>query len=368
MCNEYPTNLIFWENGTSSDYLYGSSIDFSSLNNVVFENSLMPSSVIIHSWNSLVDYQGNRVSTNLPLLEKSGIYQIEIDLNSFPEQSVYTQISFYDIAKTRIKTINIKESRCTFIYPKNSFSYRIDLINAGLHHFVFHEIRLREIAEVSKETQAKKIKLESFPNKIFDISKVTNFVSYKRPLNIIFNEPKKNFVPTLPKNVLKKINNLVLINDFRPFGGFYLSDDNHRDYEKELKESILRLSEKFTSLNLIGFGPISSFAALFYHQYSLTNVSSYVSDDFLGSLDNFERIQNLSPSLSKYLMNFFQENKFLPTDSIKDSVKIYFRVKNNLSSDHFFISKLLSTIPRLKNLPFSELNKTEMGNLNFNHA
>ncbi|OIM20892.1 hypothetical protein ATX59_07255 [Oenococcus oeni] len=67
-------------------------------------------------------------------------------------------------------------------------------------------------------------------------------------------------------------------------------------------------------------------------------------------------------------MNLFQENKFFSAYSINDSIKIYFRVKNNLSADHFFISKLLSTIPRLKNLPFAELNKTEMGNLNFSHA
>ncbi len=368
MDNKYPTNLIFWKNGTSSDYLYGSSIDFSSLNRVVFVNSLMPSSMIIHSWNSLVDYQANRVSADLPLLEKSGVYKIEIDLKSFPEKSVYTQISFYDIAKIKIKTINIKGSSDTFFYPKNSFSYRIDLINAGLHRFIFHEIRLRKICDSSKNFKVKTMGEESPANKIFNISEIINFVSSKKSLNIIFNEPKNNFVPRLPQDIFEKINNLVLINDFRPFAGFYLSDSNYLDYEKELEETIFKLSQKFASINLIGFGPISSFAALFYRQHFSMNASAYITDDFLNSVNDFDQIQNLNPVLSKYLMSFFQKNNLLSSGSTNNPIKIYFQAKSSLSADRFFTNKLISTVPRLKELPFTSLNKTESRNRNYNNV
>ena len=49
--------------------MYGTKLRFNQ-DNIYFENPLMPSGTIIHSWYMLTDFAENRVSPKLPILKK----------------------------------------------------------------------------------------------------------------------------------------------------------------------------------------------------------------------------------------------------------------------------------------------------------
>ena len=128
---------ITWKKVHKSTFMYGSKLKFNN-NFVSMDNSLMPSGMVIHEWNMLSSYTTNKQVPSLPLLKKGSNYKIKFDYDVIPEKSVYFKIVLYKKNGEKIKTMIIEDDDSEFEYPKDAYSYKIELMNAGFQHLQFY--------------------------------------------------------------------------------------------------------------------------------------------------------------------------------------------------------------------------------------
>lgn len=128
-------------------YLFASSISYHSPSYISFENKLMPSGQIIHEWSSAWNYQGYRVQPALPLLKRGHRYRLSREMNSYPEASVFLKIIFYDRYDQEVGDLIEREESLDFLYPLDAYSYKVQLLSAGVESLEFHYLSLAEITE-----------------------------------------------------------------------------------------------------------------------------------------------------------------------------------------------------------------------------
>lgn len=134
---------ITWKKVHKSTFMYGSKLKFNN-NFVSMDNSLMPSGMVIHEWNMLSSYTTNKQVPSLPLLKKGSNYKIKFDYDVIPEKSVYFKIVLYKKNGEKIKTMIIEDDDSEFEYPKDAYSYKIELMNAGFQHLQFYRIIIED--------------------------------------------------------------------------------------------------------------------------------------------------------------------------------------------------------------------------------
>ena len=130
-------------------YLYGSTIIFHSLDQVYFENKLMASGQTIHEWSSSWNYQGDRQVPSLPLIKRGRPYSLTRDMTSYPSESVFLKLIFFDRYNKKVGNIVERSDKMAFTYPKEAYSYKVQLLSAGVESFEFHCLRIEEILEES---------------------------------------------------------------------------------------------------------------------------------------------------------------------------------------------------------------------------
>ncbi|MGW9987219.1 accessory Sec system protein Asp3 [Staphylococcus cohnii] len=128
---------ITWKKVHKNTFMYGAKLRFNN-NFVSMDNSLMPSGMVIHEWNMLSNYTTNKQVPSLPLLKKGNNYKIKFDYDVIPERSVYFKIILYKKNGEKIKTMIIEDDDIEFEYPKDAYSYKIELMNAGFQHLQFY--------------------------------------------------------------------------------------------------------------------------------------------------------------------------------------------------------------------------------------
>ncbi|MFG1662705.1 accessory Sec system protein Asp3 [Staphylococcus epidermidis] len=134
---------ITWKKVHKSAFMYGSKLQFNN-NFVSMDNSLMPSGMVIHEWNMLSSYTTNKQVPSLPLLKKGAIIKLSLIMMSSPEKSVYFKIVLYKKNGEKIKTMIIEDDDSEFEYPKDAYSYKIELMNAGFQHLQFYRIIIED--------------------------------------------------------------------------------------------------------------------------------------------------------------------------------------------------------------------------------
>ncbi|WP_285813509.1 accessory Sec system protein Asp3 [Staphylococcus sp. HKU1] len=134
---------IIWKKVHKSTFMYGSKLKFNN-NFVSMDNSLMPSGMVIHEWNMLSSYTTNKQVPSLPLLKKGSNYKIKFAYDVIPERSVYFKIVLYKKNGEKIKTMIIEDDDSEFEYPKDAYSYKIELMNAGFQHLQFYRIIIED--------------------------------------------------------------------------------------------------------------------------------------------------------------------------------------------------------------------------------
>lgn len=133
---------VYWNEYASASYLYGSKIHFNSKKDVEFENSLMPPGAIIKEWFSKVNYQIMRTEPSLPMIDGESNYHIKVNMEPF--DSFIIQMSFYDRYDNEAGTLIIRNPEQDFKCPLKTYSYRIQLINAGGTSLRFHSFEITE--------------------------------------------------------------------------------------------------------------------------------------------------------------------------------------------------------------------------------
>ena len=116
-------------------YWYGSTIIFHSPDQVYFENKLMASGQTIHEWSSSWNYQGDRQIPSLPLLKRGRSYSLTRDIFDRYNREVSNHVE--------------RSNKMTFTYPKEAYSYKVQLLSAGVESFEFRYLRIEEILEES---------------------------------------------------------------------------------------------------------------------------------------------------------------------------------------------------------------------------
>ncbi|EHN59938.1 accessory Sec system protein Asp3 [Oenococcus kitaharae] len=352
--NATISHIIYWTSGDSDDYLYGSSVTYSALDRVDFVNPLMPASFKIHAWQSITNFQNDRTVPQLPPLKRGHHYHIEIDAQSRPEKTLYTQIFFYTIAQEEIEMLTITDQQQDFVYPEKAFSYEVRLIKAGLHELLFHEIRISETQV--QDAQADAVEAALMPSS----SRLTSSFAHADPqlhqLNLLFTEPSKNFFQQIDPDQLPLLKNLLVINDQRPYAGFYLADEDQRDYERDFRIYISHFCQKhkLSAMNLIAYGPISSFAALYY-RHVFAHAQAYISADYLSQPADLKQYTRIGSKRQQHLSTILTDSDHQLR--LDQDCHCYLSLANLEQGVDGFIQKTVFKQARLQKLPYAELNQ-----------
>lgn len=138
---------VYWNEYGKDTYLYGSELFFHGKDDVEFRNSLMPPGTVIKRWYSKVNYQAMRIEPALPMIDGEGKYHIRLDVSAQPSDGLLLKIIFYDRYDTEAESRIIRDGEADFQCPLKTFSYEVQLINAGVTQFHFHSIVITEIAD-----------------------------------------------------------------------------------------------------------------------------------------------------------------------------------------------------------------------------
>nr|WP_263314634.1 accessory Sec system protein Asp3 [Mammaliicoccus sp. Marseille-Q6498] len=229
---------IKWKHINSSTFMYGTYLSFKE-KGTYFENSLVPSGIVINEWNMMSYYPKDKSSPTLPILEKGEIYQFKFDYDVEPESSIYFKVIYYRKDGTELDYLIVRNKSCEVTYPEEAYSYKIQMINAAAERIIFREITILESNIINDS------------NLEMNISEVINKQSDLNVRNIIFVEPSFQDLELLKKAANEFYNVILVINWDRND----MSDNI--DHLQGVFENFVNEYE----LHFIGYGPKSNIMA-----------------------------------------------------------------------------------------------------------
>lgn len=138
---------IYWNEYGKDVYLYGSEIRFHAKEDVEFKNELMPPGTVIKRWYSKTNYQMMRIEPALPMIDGEGRYHISLDASAEPEDGLILKLIFYDRYDVEAGSQIVRDGGADFQCPLKTFSYEVQLVNAGAAQFHFHSVVITEITD-----------------------------------------------------------------------------------------------------------------------------------------------------------------------------------------------------------------------------
>ena len=140
---------IYWNEYSADTYLYGAEIIYHSKKHIEYINKLMPPGTVIKKWFSKTIYQMARIEPALPMIDGEGEYVIKSEMKS-NGGGCYLRIAFFDRYDMEISSVIIRESEKIFKCPIQTYSYVLELINAGTDKIDFNYITIQEVADEEK--------------------------------------------------------------------------------------------------------------------------------------------------------------------------------------------------------------------------
>lgn len=138
---------IYWNEYTKYSYIYGSEIIFRRKDDVEFKNELMPPGTVIKRWFSRTNYQMMRIEPSLPMIDGEGRYHISMNVSGAEEETLLLKLVYYDRYDQEVGSQIIRYGSGYFQCPLKTYSYEVQLINAGAQEFHFHSITIKEITD-----------------------------------------------------------------------------------------------------------------------------------------------------------------------------------------------------------------------------
>lgn len=138
---------IYWNEYAKDVFIYGTELFFHAKDNVEFKNELIPPGAVIKSWFSKVNYQAMRTEPSLPMIDGEGRYHISLDASVEPSDGLILKLIFYDRYDIETGSQIVRDGEADFQCPLKTFSYEVQLINAGTTQFHFHSITITEITD-----------------------------------------------------------------------------------------------------------------------------------------------------------------------------------------------------------------------------
>ncbi len=141
---------ILWNEYTFDTYLYGSRIIFHNKEDVEFINGMMPPGKVIKTWYSQVNFQARRAEPTLPMIDGESRYHIKVDFGQEENPGILFRITFFDRYENEIENLILRGKEMDFRCSLKTYSYTIQLVNAGASQFHFHSFTLTEYANESE--------------------------------------------------------------------------------------------------------------------------------------------------------------------------------------------------------------------------
>lgn len=138
---------IYWNEYVRDTYLYGTELFFHGKDDIEFKNERMPPGTVIRRWLSKVNYQSMRIEPALPMIDGEGQYHISLETSAEPENGLLLKLIFYDRYDSEAGSQIIRDGEADFQCPLKTFSYEVQLINAGVTQFHFHSVTITEITD-----------------------------------------------------------------------------------------------------------------------------------------------------------------------------------------------------------------------------
>jgi len=137
---------IYWNEYSSNTFIHGVDIRYHSKNDVEYSGELVPPGTVIKSWYSKTVYQSSRIEPALPMIDGEIEYCLEYDLEC-NGGGYYFRLVFYDRYDQEVDSIVVREKKKKFRCPMKTYSYELQLINAGATALRFHSVVIREVID-----------------------------------------------------------------------------------------------------------------------------------------------------------------------------------------------------------------------------
>lgn len=135
---------IYWNEYTKDTYLYGSEVIFHARDDVEYRNALIPPGTVMKRWRSKTNYQVMRIEPALPMIDGEGNYHIRLYATADHPEGLLLKLIYYDRYDVEVGYQVIRDGEGAFRCPLKTFSYEVQLVNAGTTCFHFHEITITE--------------------------------------------------------------------------------------------------------------------------------------------------------------------------------------------------------------------------------
>lgn len=241
-------SLINWGLLSDASYLYGVDLDFLKDGRVSFHQEFLPIGTVIHTWLSEVNYQDRRDIPRLPLLKRGQDYCLKLNLETVKGHQPYLRLTFFNRRKEVVTYKIIKEDSAEFSLPKDCYSYKIDLINAGSQSFVFDSILL-----YAKEME------DHLSQSYFVLSGLEN-KSESAPLKVFILENQEGQVMPFTESYLTKVGPSLIVGLTRLDQLAYLTDTFVDYVAKAIHKHAPEALDQ--GLQFIGSGPKSDRVAI----------------------------------------------------------------------------------------------------------
>lgn len=142
---------IYWNEYSADTYLFGSEITYYKKDDVEFVNTLMPPGTVIKQWHSKTNYQAHRIEPTLPIIDGESTYRLSVEIDTPEDEQCLIRIVFYDRYEVEAGSITLRDKVINFRCPLKTYSYRIQLINAGVTKLNFHSMTIQEISNETEE-------------------------------------------------------------------------------------------------------------------------------------------------------------------------------------------------------------------------
>ncbi|MBM7643489.1 accessory Sec system protein Asp3 [Streptococcus loxodontisalivarius] len=143
---------IEWQDVRSgSTYLYGSLLRIEEDGQAILDNERMAPGKPLANFLSRTNYQGNRFSPILPILEAGQTYDVVANLETIPENRYYIQIDFFNRQNETIQSKIFRVGEERFVCPEDTFSYQLTVRSAGCSRLTYRNVTLYHVTQEASE-------------------------------------------------------------------------------------------------------------------------------------------------------------------------------------------------------------------------
>lgn len=259
---------IYWTPQTQLLELQGATVDFRAVDAVFYEHYFLPSGQAIAVWHSKHHYTQQQKISDLPQLTPGKTYTITRHIENSERMFAYLVVTFYDQQHQILLTNSQNHAEITVTVPENYDFYTIAVHAAGAGHFIFQDVMIQPTTQGVLRANDTEIA----PRLYSDLQIPATLTS--KTLRVVFSEPERGVTDYASAWIRETQQAVQYIASSLPDAAFY------RQHEDATIISIksARKQAHARHLEFVGYGPISSYAALYY-QSQFKGSAAVISED-----------------------------------------------------------------------------------------